>query len=424
MEFGTAIPLVLLLLKPRPRFFRESLRQRYLSLGAFPRIFPSGILMLVFGMAWPSVSVFAGEPRGMRAEKKLVVIRADRDPELDRMFRNCSPWIGGDAADSVALGGGRILWLFGDSYLGSEEGARRKIVTMIRNALAIQEGTAPERPRLRFFTGDSLRQPRAFFRPDKKEWVWPCRGGLRTAAGLYVFLPRFRLVTRRPDGFGFEMDGMILAKISNPNDSPGRWKIRFFCIPWSMHDTQGRGRSFGNPLRGPDGLIYCPGIEDVPGDRHLLMARTASESLEDFGAWEFYKAGRWTHRPQDAARLCNHVGAEFSLSWKPALKSYLLVTTENGLSDRIVARTAPRPWGPWNNAVTLYRAPEPARDRSLFCYAGKEHPELARRGDEIVLSYVCNADTRKIELNPTLYRPEFVRVRLRRPLLFGTKLAL
>jgi hypothetical protein len=339
---------------------------------------------------------------------------AARAPRLDRIFRNCGPWIGGDSADSVALGGKRILWLFGDSYLGTEEGEHRKILGMIRNAVAIQEGNAREHPHIGFFTGGSPGCPRAFFRPDGRQWVWPCRGGIRTASGLYVFLPEFRTVPGKRDGFGFEMKGMLLAKIRNPDDSPNRWNIRSFRVPSSVCNAV-QGRSFGNPLRGNDGLIYLPGMEEVSGRRFLLMARTVSERLEDFGSWEYRSNTGWSRRSDAAVRLCDHVGAELSVSWKPFLGSYLMVTTENGLSSRIVGRAAPRPWGPWSNAVTLCRASESARDPALACYAGKEHPELAAHDDEIILSYVCNAEPRRVEDDPTLYRPRFVRVRLAPP---------
>jgi len=184
--------------------------------------------------------------------------------------------------------------------------------------------------------------PRAFFHPDGGEWVWPCRGGIRTSAGLYVFLPEFQTIPGRDDGFGFSQMGMILARISNPDDSPDRWKIVSFRVPWFIPGSTGQ-RSFGNPFRGNDGLIYLPGIEDAGGKRRLLMARTDSERLEDFDSWTFRTRRGWSDRPQDAAVLCDRLGAELSVSWKTFLKSYLLVTTEDGLSDCIVARTAPKP---------------------------------------------------------------------------------
>jgi hypothetical protein len=95
------------------------------------------------------------------------------------------------------------------------------------------------------------------------------------------------------------------------------------------------------------------------------------------------------------------------------LKRYAAVYTELGLSDRIVARFAESPEGPWSEAVLLYLCPEMKRDKKVFSYAAKAHPHLAR-GNELVVSYVVNS----FELGPvvndaTLYWPTFVRVALR-----------
>lgn len=346
-------------------------------------------------------------------EMPFKVLGARRDSSLERIFRHLDPWIGGDSADSVPIGRDRVLWLFGDSYLGHHEGKRRVISGMIRNAVAIREGTGADS--MRFFPKAGKGTPRAFFHPDGVSWVWPCRGGLRTEEGLYVFLPEFRAIPGQRNGFGFKPAGMRLVRISHPDQQPDRWKWKSFRVPWPVH-APGRGSmSFANPFFGRDGRIYLPGMEELPSGRHLLMARCESACLENFAAWKFLTRSGWSRRPEDATRLCDHVGAELSVSWKPFLNSWLLVTTENGLSARIVARTARDPWGPWGGSVTLYRAPEPRRDSAIACYAGKEHPELAARGNEVVISYVCNASPEKIGRDPALYTPLFVRLRLTRP---------
>ena len=91
---------------------------------------------------------------------------------------------------------------------------------------------------------------------------------------------------------------------------------------------------------------------------------------------------------------------------------YALVYTENGLSERIVARTADAPWGPWSPPVVLYRCPEMARDQRVFSYAAKAHPALAV-GDELVVSYVvCSFDFEYMKANAGIYWPKFVRVSL------------
>jgi len=343
-----------------------------------------------------------------------IVVSAKRDSVLDRMFRTKRGWIGGDSAESISLDRERILWLFGDSYLGREERGVREITGMIRNAAAIQKVKESGSSGLVFFPVTCPGKPRAFFLPDGREWVWPCRGAIRTASGLYVFLPKFRAVPGRSDGFRFTPVGMLLARIINPDDSPDHWKIRSFRVPLSLCTVAG-GRSFGNPFRGNDGHIYLAGMKEVDGGRFLLMARTSSERLEDFGSWQFRTSYGWRSSPKGAVSLCDHLGAELSVCWKPMLGSYLLVNTPDGLSDRIVGRIAPHPWGPWSRDVTLYRAPEARHESNLSCYAGKEHPELSAGKDEIVISYVCNADPVKVHADPRLYRPHFVRVRLQPP---------
>src|SRR5215467_7748298 len=40
-------------------------------------------------------------------------------PEADCIFRSDPRWLGADAAFSVDLGQGRVLWLFGDSFVAS-----------------------------------------------------------------------------------------------------------------------------------------------------------------------------------------------------------------------------------------------------------------------------------------------------------------
>ena len=46
-------------------------------------------------------------------------------PEADSLFRSDPLWLGADAAFSVDLGRGRVLWLFGDSFVASKSAETR-----------------------------------------------------------------------------------------------------------------------------------------------------------------------------------------------------------------------------------------------------------------------------------------------------------
>ena len=54
-------------------------------------------------------------------------------------------------------------------------------------------------------------------------------------------------------------------------------------------------------------------------------------------------------------------------------KGYILVYTGNGLGNRIVGRFARAAAGPWSAPMLLYRCPEMAKDKGVFCYAAKAH---------------------------------------------------
>ena len=101
------------------------------------------------------------------------------------------------------------------------------------------------------------------------------------------------------------------------------------------------------------------------------------------------------------------------MSYLPGLKKYALVTTENGLSDRIVGRFATSPEGPWSKPVVLYTCPEMKKDKKVFTYAGKAHPHLAS-GNELVITYAVNSfELAPVLNNAELYWPRFVRVTLK-----------
>src|SRR5262245_21921458 len=102
------------------------------------------------------------------------VEKATPAPEWDSKFAGKKGWIGGDGVYSVALGRKRILWLFGDTLLGTVKEKRRTGATMVNNTIAVQSGRGKD-AEIRFVTGKAKDgKPAAFFTPsDGKGWLWP-----------------------------------------------------------------------------------------------------------------------------------------------------------------------------------------------------------------------------------------------------------
>lgn len=147
--------------------------------------------------------------------------------------------------------------------------------------------------------------------------------------------------------------------------------------------------------------------------RSLILARSPADSIEQFANWQFWTKEGWNSHADQSQPLADDVGSEGSVSYLPALQRYALVTTERGLSPRIMVRTSRRPEGPWSAATDVYRCPQGDHNKNVFCYAAKNHPELAK-GNELVISYCSNSlDLGQVLQDARLYFPAFIRVPVR-----------
>src|SRR5262245_52956792 len=93
------------------------------------------------------------------------VLKADTAPEWHKKFAGKEGWIGGDGVYSVVLGPKRVLWLFGDTILGTVKDGKRTGATMVNNTIAIQAGPGKDAA-VRFVAGKSQDgKAAAFFTP-------------------------------------------------------------------------------------------------------------------------------------------------------------------------------------------------------------------------------------------------------------------
>jgi len=336
--------------------------------------------------------------------------RVEPLPLYDAAFERTSGWTGGDGAYSAALGGDRVLWMFGDSFVGRVEDGRRVDSRLIHNSAAVQNGRVPSQADMAFiYRTLSDGGPAAFLQPaDGAGWLWPYHG-VRTAAGLFLFLLQIE-PGDGPAAFGFRLVTTWLGKVADPDAPPERWTLSQQKIPWG-HER----RLFGSCVLLAGDYVYIYGtVDDAAGGvmvKQMIVARVPAEKLGDFSAWRFFAGGDWVAEADRAGRVCGNVASEFSVSYQPAAGRYVLVYTEGGLSANIVLRFSHRPEGPWGEPVRVYRCPEVGWASRVFCYAAKGHPELAAAPEELIVTYVANAtDFALLESDPRLYRPRFLRV--------------
>lgn len=342
----------------------------------------------------------------------LRVVSATAAPELDALFQRTNGWLGADGNYSVAVTGERTLWFFSDTWLGEIANDRRTNATMINNSVGVQSGRGAAARVEFFWRTNEHRKPAAPFLPaDGHGWFWPV-GGAMTGGRVSLLLWQMEKASG-PAAFGFRHAAVWLGEIENPLDPPPQWRVRQTKLPFTELTPQ-RHLVFGAAALAQGEHLYVFGTDERPGKkefgRRMALARAPADAPGDFSRWRFFSDGEWVEDFRRATPLAPGMASEYSVT-PLATGGFVTVTHDVLLSPRIVARTAPQPWGPWSEAVEVFCSPEAGWKKGIFCYAGKAHPSLSR-GDELIITYAANAHSlADVIRDPRLYWPRFVRAK-------------
>ncbi|MGB7759851.1 MAG: DUF4185 domain-containing protein [Bryobacteraceae bacterium] len=328
-------------------------------------------------------------------------------PEADRLFHGDPLWRGGDAAYSVDLGAGRVLWLFGDSFVATAPGQTRRESTFTRNTIAIETGYDPSRASLRFYWRKKSQKPASFFPERGANWLWPMHG-VRLGNALLVFLSVIG-PDRNPDSLGFRLVGWTALLISNPDRDPAHWAERELERPanaWSV--------IIGASVLREGGFLYIYGIDEPRHDTYLLRLPEGAAALGKLSAWEWWCGpGRGWVRQKDVKSapvpVYTRGSTEMSVQYDPKTHRYVELDSMGFGATDLVLRTADRPEGPWTPPAKVYRPPE-SDGADPFVYGGKAHPELL--GADMVATYTANGSDERLASDMSIYYPRFVRINL------------
>jgi Domain of unknown function (DUF4185) len=338
--------------------------------------------------------------------------KAEPMPAMDALFRSTDGWIGADGAHSVALTDQRTLWLFSDTWVGKIRNGKRTDATMVNNTLAIQEGRGSKLKVEFVIRHGADGKATSFITPaDGKGFYWLQAGAMADKKAI-LFLSQIEK-TAAGGAFGFKQVGQWLGIVSNPLDAPLSWKIEQQKLPCVIFDPK-RTLTWGAALLVDGDYLYIYGTDEDARphgpDRHLVLARVPLKEATNVSAWRFYGKDGWKTDFHEASRISNEMASEGSVTYIPALKHYVLIYTQIGLSDKIRARTAPNPWGPWSLPVTVFQCPDMSWDKRIFCYAAKAHGEQTT-ANELIVTYAANSfDFWHVAADARLYWPRFVRV--------------
>jgi hypothetical protein len=317
------------------------------------------------------------------------------------LFRGAGSWHGGDGAYSVDLGEGRVLWLFGDSFVEADAPGSRSGSDMVRNSIGIQQGYDPSEATMTFHHGGTREAPTAFFlAADPQYWLWP---GPAVRVGRKLFLP-FLELEKSAEGLGFAVRTSRLRVVDDPREQPESWDPRALRFP---EHSLGVQLGFGAWVVDGEYLFgYAP---EEPGDHdlHLARWRLADVEQEDFASIEWWSGDGFSAEDANAQPVLRGGQTEFSVH-RRADGSWLLVSVDGFGRTHLVGWTAPAPEGPWNALGRLHTPPASQRDDAqILVYSAKAHPWL--KGPGTLVTYCSNhLDFWKLAGDMTLYFPRFV----------------
>lgn len=346
-------------------------------------------------------------------------IDIQRAEDLDTLFApGRSGYLGADGALSVDLGGGRALWLFGDTLFGETGRDGRVFTSMPRNTIALVDHSHPDPPGIDFLTadgpakgGDILPLPGG----KSGRWFWPGTGFTHRGA-VYLIGYGVESGGGSIEALSFDVTGTWLFRIRGLEGPPGKWDVRavpfkplwksaYFC---SAHAVEGD-------------VLHLLGLER-PGDGNwrragAVLGRLPLSALDEGNpgaALEWFAGGEegWSRGDVPPAALYRPGVTECSL-FRDEPRGRYIATTYDAREGVMRLTTAPRLAGPWEPPFPVYRVPEFAGVDHHLAYTFRMHPHLANGPDEMVLTYVVNTTSLEtLAREEAVYYPRFLRLNL------------
>ncbi len=331
-------------------------------------------------------------------------IETQRWIEAEKIFRSDPHWLGGDGAASIDLGKGRVLWLFGDSFIDLSGTGSRRSSTLVRNSLAIQTGYDPCNASMKFYWNMHDGTPSAFFAYNGRNWYWPA-SGIKLGKHLIVFLMEIKTAGNE---LGFEACGWKAVWIDNPQEEPDQWNLTCLISP----QRHGLIVGSGNPLLEKGFLTVCA---TDGNDRAVYLVRWPERSagngtLTSPEWWTGHKTGWVRGRNDKLEPIISDGQMEFTVEYQPRLERYLQIQTLSVMNPCLAVASSASVTGPWSAQACFFTSHEQGSPE-LLIYAGKSHPAL--KGADMVFTYVVNTTKEDRLLNDmSIYYPAMLKGRI------------
>lgn len=330
-----------------------------------------------------------------------------KDSAFTEFFRRTNGIVATDGAFSVPLSDGRVLWLFGDSYIDCYRDGTIPCLFQVRNAGMVhhKDDLLNVQPLIGRHGGI-----KSLFKNSRSEdpWFWPV-SGFQHSNTVYVYLSSLR--KSGSGNLGFTRAGQdYWAKMNFPQLEA----IEYAPLPPS------NGIDFGT------GFIYEPAATHTYayGQKrdgmtlHIFLARFPTATPE--GNWTFWDGARWSANPTNASPVTSQPATSISVC--KVKGKFLLTSSEFSIAcdqgKAIYTSISDNPTGPFSPRKTIFTIDDLYQGHYPFFYLPVAHPEFINAKNEILMTYCINNYEPYVpacnqgRANPDHYRPRAIRVPL------------
>ncbi|GAA3543076.1 hypothetical protein AFL01nite_10580 [Aeromicrobium flavum] len=384
---------------------RSGLRHLHPSLRRRPVVATVGAIVLagvlVVTPAVPAFTVSVPEPA------VTVTCRPGPQPrsvdELNQRIETVSDFagfVGGDVGASTALADGRRLFVFGDTIRRPDYASR----TMVRNSMLVLSPGC---------TGLVQRRNKGALIPDRADGVgyWPMSIAAVELGHDLVGVMTQRVEQTGDDLFDFRNLGPSVAIF---RVEAGRAPVLQRVVDLGRDDDDPARPVWGSAAAVVGDSVYLYGTSRTAGEgfgRAVSVARAKLTDITDQTAWRYWDGVRWQRDAGRAATVIDQaegVSQTFSV-FREGDSWYALSKQSDFVGTDLVVWESPSPTGPFTAAPPVAQIPSTG---SELRYMPLAHPDLFPEPGTMVVSVSRNTTDGDVQSDPSLYRPEFLRVEL------------
>lgn len=347
--------------------------------------------------------------------KSQVFLPGYHDSTFTEYFRlNSGGWTAGDATLSVPLPDGRVIWLFGDSYIVDVDTNNNTLPCLfqIRNCMVVQDSEDLSNMTT-YYDESQTGVIRSTFKltPDDPSPLWPGHG-FTDRDTTFIFFDLIDNATMANLGVYIARLQLPSLEINSIRPLPDYGEIQVGRAVVT-DTTSGYRYIYGNKV---DWIVWEP-----------FVARTLiGTNIE--APYQFYTGTGWSYNHEMAQPISQeYVSPGFSV-FKMNNKYYLL-TQENGLLTCSLGREiyileSDKPWGPFVNKQLIYTIEYQFNDHYTLTYNAQAHPSFTLHNELLVSynvndwvdttqPYICPSQCKNIwqdRMDADTYRPKFIRI--------------